>query len=324
MTLYTDKKYYINDALIERLDFLIHRQKKAWDNLLIVDGDEGDGKSTAAIGWAYYLAWKTGTPFSVDNVFFDVRELARFATQTERRVIVWDEAALGGMGQDHLSKIQKQLIKILMIGRKKGHFWIFVIPKVRQLKSYFVMERAVGLIHVFTPDGLTRGSFAFFRRDKLRKLYITSLKTKMPNYRYYKSFLGKYVEKGFVISKEKYEAKKDEAIRKTAERLGKGDFDKNLIRLKQLQHHIAIHPNFTNKQKAEIAGVTPRSVTSWKKISPHDLEEEDFVARAGVEKETRSKISMIWDKTAPKPDQTPGPPPSTQANNGRKEPKEEA
>jgi len=266
MAVVTDKKYHIDGYMKERLDFFIERGKKGWDNLLLVDGDEGDGKSTAAIGWAYYVAHTKGVPFSAKNVFFDIDEMSKYAARTSNQVIVWDEAALGGMGQDWQGRTQKKLIKILMIARKKGHFWIFVIPKVRRLKDYFVLERAVGLAHVYTPDGLTRGSFSFYKRENMRKLYIGSYKTRMPNYKYYASFIGKYVEKGFVIDRQKYEAKKDKAIIETASDIGEEKEDKNYIKLQELKRNIALNENFTDKQKADLCGCAERTINYWKKI----------------------------------------------------------
>ena len=82
--------YSIEKLLKQKLDIAIQRYHDKRDNLFIVDGGEGDGKSTAVVGWANYIADKLGKPFSVDNIFFNAEEMLKFAAKTEGQIIVWD------------------------------------------------------------------------------------------------------------------------------------------------------------------------------------------------------------------------------------------
>ena len=65
--------------LIHKFDLMAERctGKNKFDNLIIVDGDEGYGKTTFSVAAAYYLAQKTGRSFSNKNVFFDPNEFIK-------------------------------------------------------------------------------------------------------------------------------------------------------------------------------------------------------------------------------------------------------
>ena len=176
-----------------------------------LDGGEGDGKSTACIGWAYYIAHKMGKPFSVDNVFFDAEKMMRFAAENEGQVIIWDEAATAGMAMNWQNKTQQKLIKILMMCRKKKHFWFFNIPKFYKLNEYIV-DRAIGLMHVYSPDLIKQGYFVYFKKESKDYLYQIMKERKYKSYKKHWSIRSTFVKKGFVIDEIEYDKRKDEAI----------------------------------------------------------------------------------------------------------------
>lgn len=267
MAIVTDKQYHIDDAIKQRLDFFIERQKHNRDNLILIDGNEGDGKSTAVIGWAYYIAHTIGKPFTVDNVFFDLEEMTKFAAKTEGQVIVWDEAALGSMGEDWANKSQKLLIKTLMVARKKRHFWFFVIPRFHKLREYLVMDRAAALFHVYSPDGIERGSVAYYRQKSLQMMYDYIRRTRRRDYNKFVNFRAKYVLKGFVIDKEAYEKKKDEAINQLVGNLSSettlsGDSRTLLI----FKYRIGSFKGTSNKIKREMIGIGDRVLQDWARL----------------------------------------------------------
>ena len=108
----TDKKYYMDDALKSKMDLMVARStgKNKMDNLVIIDGDEGYGKTNMSIALGYYYAYKTGRPFSVKNVFFSADKLLKFAQNTEDQVIIYDESALSAMSIEWFKKEQQNLI----------------------------------------------------------------------------------------------------------------------------------------------------------------------------------------------------------------------
>ena len=213
MVLVTDKQYYIEKEMIEKLDLCLERQKTNWDNLFIVDGMEGAGKSTLTVGLANYIAHKLNKKFTVDNIFFNANDMLDYASSHEAEVIVWDEAATAALASQWQSRIQQKMIQILMMARKKRHFFFFLIPKFWKLNEYLV-DRAIGLIHVYSPDFLTRGYYVYFTYENKNHLWERFKVEKRKSYKIGWTFRGKFRENSFVIDKEAYEKKKDEAIRK--------------------------------------------------------------------------------------------------------------
>lgn len=259
----TDKQYYMNPLLVSNLDYCIKRQKKNWDNLLIIDGDEGSGKSTLSWGVAYYWAWKIGKKFTVDNIFFDVEEMLEFASRTTGEVIVWDEAAIEGLSTEWQNKIQQKLIKNLMVNRKKGHFWIFNIPKFYKLNEYIAVDRAFFLLHTFSPDNLTRGKFTFHNKQKKEYIYLQYKFAKKKRYDkkdFFGDFPASYIN---IIDSEAYENKKDEVILKIAQDKEKPQRND---KVNEIKYKYATIPNVLVKDLALHMECSDRTILKWRKL----------------------------------------------------------
>lgn len=203
----TDKDYYLDDNLVKVLDTCLKRQTKNFDHVFILDGDEGYGKTTLSFQMAYYVAHQTKKEF---KYFFDLEEMLHFASKTEEQVIVWDEAALGALGTDWHSKAQKLLIKMLMVARKKRHFFFFNIPKFYKLQEYISVDRSIGLIHVYSEDHIKRGNFCYYGKRKKQNLYENWKRSRGRGYNKYE-FTGKFTA-ATLVNEEEYDKKKDEAI----------------------------------------------------------------------------------------------------------------
>jgi hypothetical protein len=206
----TDKNIMMQDLLISNLDFLAKRVNSHWDNLIICDGDPGVGKSRFMKQVAYYLAWKLNRPFTHENVFMDAEKMAKFMTKTRKQIIVWDESAFEGMGQDWQSNIQKKLVKLLFTARKYGHTMIFIIPEIRKLQSVFAGKRSIALFRVFSPDNLTRGFFKLYDKSGKNQVYYHEKREmSIKNIPYYS---GRFSNGDDIIDEVAYEKMKDEAI----------------------------------------------------------------------------------------------------------------
>lgn len=217
MAKYTDKQYYIEERLREVLDLMVDRcTKQNHDNLLIMDGREGYGKTTMSINLAYYIGYKTGRKFSEENIFFDLNKMMEFATKNKEQIIIWDEAALGGLSTQWNNKMQQKLIQLLMVSRKKRHFWLFNIPRFNKLSEYIILDRAIGLIHVYSPDEIKMGYFTYYNSKSKDILYQHWKSTKHKDYNKYKTFRGTFPnilkQHPNIIDQEAYDKKKDEAI----------------------------------------------------------------------------------------------------------------
>lgn len=193
------------------------------------------------------------------HVFFDINEMIEFASKTTKQIIIFDEACLSLMGTDWGKKTHQQFKKMLMISRKKGHFWILIIPQVVYLSEYFVIDRAVGLLHVYSQDYISRGNFVYFNKKDKDRLYHSIKKTKIRNYKNY-SFRGKFVSK-FCIDKETYEEKKDNAINSLLDEEEMNCYHRELLNLK---YHIAMSNLITTKLKSELTGYSTRVIYDWK------------------------------------------------------------
>ena len=263
MVLVTDKKYYLDPRLKEKLDLMIARMKHGKDNLLLVDGDEGDGKTNMSMLVGYYFAYTTGREFNLDHIFFDLDKLIDFAVNNKEQVIIWDEGALGGLASEWWNKNQKKFIKLMMIARKKKHFWVVNIPKFFKLNEYFVIDRSVGLIHVYLMGGTQHGCFVYFNQIQKEKLWETWKKTRVRSYKKWFSFHGRFImflgRDRFkdIIDEVQYDTKKDYAIMS----INKEEEKKKTPAQIELERRISILEiletcNLTRKEQAEKMGMT--------------------------------------------------------------------
>lgn len=273
------KDLYFEPKLIETLDKAIERQAKSWDNNFIIDGEEGSGKTTLSWGIGFYLAEKTNRSFNLNNVFFDAAEMMQFAADTRKQIIIWDEAALEGLATNWQSKIQKNLIKILMTARKNGHFFIFNIPKFYKLTEYVAVDRSIILFHVYSPDNMTRGYFTAYNRKKKEyfyEKYRASRKKSYHDFTYRGTFPKTYAS---IINEEEYDKKKDKAIASIlSDDTEKGN--KYEIKLKELQYKVSKISGLEKQEIARQIGVTTQTLLNWSKLSiqfaPYRRENQGF------------------------------------------------
>lgn len=261
----TDKKYHLETKLVEKLNIMINRcTKKKFDNLVIVDGAEGYGKSTLSVAMAYYFAYETGRSFSVDNIFFKINELMEFATKTKDQIIIWDEAAIEGLATDWQSKLQRKLIKLLMVVRKKRHFFIFNIPRFFKLNEYIIVDRAIALIHVYARRETQLGRMVYFNRKSKDSLYSEWKRNKVRAYGKYKRFGGTFPDVlAKLIDEKTYEAKKDKAIESLTEVEVISAKERKLLKL---QYAIYLFKGMTQVQKAKHFNISKDTISDWGKI----------------------------------------------------------
>lgn len=272
----TDKKYAVEKRLLIYLDRICERlttDRPKLDYPLLVDGYEGYGKSNIAAGIAYYVAWKTGRKFTVDNVFFDPEEMLNFALTTDKQIIMWDEAALGGLAMSHGNKIQMMIIQMLMVARKKRHFFIINIPRFIRLKEP-IIERCMGLIHVYARNEKEFGRFTFYKKDGLESLYEDWKRTRRkPKYYKYQAARGTFSEAlPLVINEADYEKKKDEGIKSLLVTFGDKKYDKNKIELYNIKRKMSKlkFPIQTQEEFAQKLGIPRSTITTWSLLAENE------------------------------------------------------
>lgn len=266
----TDKKYQMEGFLKEKMDCAVTRVKyRKLDAPFIVDGDEGFGKTGISVLCAYYLSQMTGRPFSLDNIFFDPKEFTNFINSTKQQIAIWDEAALGGLASNWASKVQQILIQTMMTCRFRQHIIFFNCPKFYRLNQYFITERPIGLIHVYSEDKINAGRFVFYKKEMLEPmLNMWFTKKKQPYKRYTSKFLrGKFPD-AFkkeigIINEDDYDKKKEEATERILSQYSNDRFNEKLLKL---QYNVATKFPLQKKEIASILQVRPATLSDWGKI----------------------------------------------------------
>lgn len=200
---------YLDGYLKQNLDHLHEYTERDWDNVCLVVGYEGCGKSTFTMQPCLYL----DTTFSINNVVFTPEQFEDAVDNAPpQSAIQWDESdAITG---HHASK-KIQLLKSKMKRIRKKNLHIFMItPTFFDMNKYFVMHRPRLLIHVYA-DGYERGYFRFFNKDQLRELYLNG-KKEWNMYAANPNFRGRFTDlpDDFAVDFESYEEKKDTATEK--------------------------------------------------------------------------------------------------------------
>lgn len=221
----TDKKYFIENKLLEKLDMICDRvTKQKLDAWIIVDGAEGYGKSNFSVGSAYYCAYKTKRKFGLDNIFFDIDKFIEYVESTEKQVIIWDEAALGGLASGWQNKLQQKLIQLVMTVRKKRHIVFMNIPRFTKLNEYLAIDRTIGLVHVYARHEKQIGRFCYYKKSSKMWVYENYRKKKLGAYQKYVSFHGTFREAlPLVLEEKEYDKRKDKAIKDFFGKDGKGE-----------------------------------------------------------------------------------------------------
>lgn len=233
----TDLNYFIEKPIIKKLDLMLERcmtNHPKRDAVLIVEGGEGEGKTNTSIANAYYLKCKSKRDI---HLFFKLKSLIEFAQNTENQIIIWDEPALDSLSTDWYKKTNQDLIRLLMVARKKRHFFIFNFTKFYKFSEYIVVDRALGLIHMYSRREVEPGRFVYIRKRNLEKLYLGWKTSKKRLYRKfatsrgsYPDVLEKYFDKmgiyveGKLATYQDYEKEKDKAISS----VGKEKFESKL------------------------------------------------------------------------------------------------
>lgn len=182
--------YALENRLIKKLDIMIDRvtrKKPKLDAWLSVEGSEGSGKSNTACAVAYYVKQKTN--FEV-HLFFRLEALIRFAQSNENKIIIWDEPALDSLSTDQLKKINRDLLRLAMTIRKKRHFFIINFTKFYKFSEYIVVDRCLGMVHMYSKNEINIGRFRYIKKSNLEPLWNDYAKSKKRNYRRLCAFRG--------------------------------------------------------------------------------------------------------------------------------------
>ena len=196
-------------------------QKKDKDAVIVIDGNEGSGKSTVGLQWCKYI----DPSFNLERVVFTPDEFRETIYKAKKhQAIMFDEAFTGFSSRASLSGVNRTLISLMMQIRQKNLFIVIVLPTIFLLDKYISIFRTRVLIHVYESHG-RRGFFKVYSSYK-KKLLILHKDSKVYSYgkvgalkrgRFYGVFaLGdEEVEK-------KYRKKKEEALKNSEKNVMSG------------------------------------------------------------------------------------------------------
>ena len=211
MIKYGNENKYMDGYYKDNLDLLNEAVDKNWDGVLYICGYEGDGKTTMGEQTAYYL----DPTFCMDRCCFTPTQFKEACiSATKKQCVMFDESFLAFNNKNWQDKTTKQIISLLTMIRKKQLFIIIIAPTFFDIQKYIAIHRSRALIQVYA-NGLTRGYFKFWNRERKHALYIKGKQYEnygcvVPNFR------GRFTDWHCLDEKE-YDKKKTAAINSYAE-----------------------------------------------------------------------------------------------------------
>lgn len=262
-------EYYVDPIIKRELDKIKDAvRNKDRDYVMVVDGEEGCGKSVLAMQIAKYLDSKfnlDGIVFTADQFMKKIKEARRFSC------IVLDEAFNASNARASLSQVNRAMLGVATEMRQQNLFIIMCIPSFFDLDKYFALWRCKSLIHVYFRKDGSRGRYILFPKTKKKYLYLYGKKTynySKPKSPYPPCVFHKY----YPVDELEYRQKKADAFKKrTVSNMARRWKEQRDAMIKELYH------NF----KVSIANLAQK-LTDWGVRSLSDRELRRVVQLGGL------------------------------------------
>ncbi len=181
------------------------------DWVMVIDGEEGAGKSVLAQQIAKYL----DPEFDIDRIVFNSDEFLKIIKDPKTKkgsCIIMDEAFSAANNRASLSEVNRAMIGVATEMRQRNLFVILVLPSFFDLDKYFALWRCRALFHVyFTKDEDRR--YVIFPKEPKKYLFLYGKKTY--NYSKPKSPYPPFQFANFyTVDEEEYRLKKSDAFKK--------------------------------------------------------------------------------------------------------------
>lgn len=207
-----EKKLWVAPMVAAQLDIVKKRVlTKDRDWVMVVDGEEGVGKSVLAQQIAAYL----DPNFTLDNITFNSDDFLKKVKDPKTKkgtAIVLDEAFAAASSRASLSEVNRAMVGVATEMRQKNLFVIFCIPSFFDLDRYFALWRCRALFHVYFSEEEDR-RYILFSKDQKKMLYLLGKKT----YSYAKphsNFPPFTFPNFYTVDEEAYRKKKSESFSK--------------------------------------------------------------------------------------------------------------
>lgn len=232
-------------------------REKDWDFMCIIDGLEGSGKSKFSAQCAKYM----DPDFNVDRMCFTAEEFNKVVREAPKNsAVVWDEALLGGKGEDWAGTAAKTLRKTIGQVRQRNLFMFLNIPSFFELHKNYAVHRSRVLFNVYTKD-FERGYWRAW--DTMRKQTLYDLGKTIMNHSAVKPNLYGSFSNVNVIDWVAYTKKKEEMLNAFDQ---EEKITQNEAKLKVRTFHLlqALRKmGLDTKQTAEVSGMSVGQVQRW-------------------------------------------------------------
>ena len=198
-----DDEIYFDGFLHANLTDLMKAIKLKWDGIGMMCGYEGDGKTTLASQICYLM----DPTFSLKRCVFTPKQFIEAVDEAKPgEAIQFDEAHAAFDAKRWRDQGQQAIVSMLTRIRKKQLFILIISPTFFDMVKYIAIHRTRFLIQI-RSEGLERGYFNFYNRDRKHRLYVLGKKTE--DMKAIKSnFYGRFT-KFTPFNEDEYEKKKD-------------------------------------------------------------------------------------------------------------------
>lgn len=201
---------YIDPLLAGLLDQVKKRViNRDNDYVMVIDGEEGSGKSVLAMNIAKYL----DPSFDLNDIVFTAEDfMNRVKTAPKYKTILLDEAYNSANSRASLTSTNRAMACVSTEMRQQNLFVIIVLPSFFDLDKHFALHRTKSLFHTYLTEEGKRGQFIVFPKNEKRLLYLFGKKTysySKPNSPLPAMRFNKY----YPVDEEEYRNKKREAFK---------------------------------------------------------------------------------------------------------------
>jgi len=288
----------------------VTQKSPALDACLENEGLEGSGKTSASYIEAAIIKQLTSRPISL---FFKTSSCIKFARETENQIIILDEPAIESLSNDANTTIGKDFLRLTTTMRKKRHFLILNFTKFWKFPEFLVVDRALGMVHLYNKDERIIGKFSYIKKNKLEALWNAYKKEGIRKYHKLKSFNGFFPHVGEKIFNDldisieghphcvlsDYDKYKDEAIAGIGDNTKDKKKDKNLEKLDDLRYQIAMLTKTGKINQVELAThlkINGARLREWMHL--RDTYEKDMEVKAKAKEEEEEDNKLAEEREA--------------------------
>jgi len=187
-----------------------HIASKEDDNLILIVGDTGSGKSNLAL---HIMDHYLNDAMSVDLIGLNrdsiAKAIGKATTMPLPRACLLDEANINK--RDSLSKFNKDMMDLFFAIRGKQVFWLWCNPSLDMMDKFFIKERINSVIYVMKKGTSSRAYYYFTKKSVLEmlkkygNLEMSLLKKVRKKYALYRGWFKEYVgdmKKPYIDKKE--------------------------------------------------------------------------------------------------------------------------